>query len=34
MTASDLVDEAIEDAKRDPRERRDVVLKRLIERAC
>jgi len=31
MTASALVDEAIEDSKRDPRERTDVVLKRLIE---
>ena len=31
MTGSDLIDEAIEDAKRDPRERTDVVLKRLIE---
>lgn len=31
MTASALIDEAIEDAKRDPRERTDVVLKRLIE---
>jgi len=31
MTGSALVDEAIEDAKKDPRERRDVVLKRLIE---
>ncbi len=30
-TASELIDEAIEDAKKDPRERRDVVLKRLIE---
>jgi integrase len=31
MTASALVDEALEDAKRDPRERRDIVLKRLIQ---
>ena len=30
-SASELIDEAIEDAKKDPRERRDVVLKRLIE---
>jgi len=30
-TASTLIDEAIEDAKRDPREKRDIVLKRLIE---
>lgn len=30
-TASELIDEAVEDAKKDPRERRDVVLKRLIE---
>ena len=31
MTASALIDEALEDAKRDPREKRDAVLKRLIE---
>jgi site-specific recombinase XerD len=31
VAASALIDEAIEDAKRDPRERTDVVLKRLIE---
>ncbi len=31
MTASALIDEAIEDTKKDPRERTDVVLKRLIE---
>jgi integrase len=31
MSASALIDEAIEDAKMDPRERTDVVLKRLIE---
>jgi len=30
-TASALVDEALEDAKRDPREKRDIVLKRLID---
>jgi len=30
MTASQLIDEAIEDFKRDPRERRDIVLNRLI----
>jgi site-specific recombinase XerD len=30
-SASELIDEALEDAKRDPRERRDVVLKRLVE---
>jgi integrase len=30
MTPSQLVDEALEDAKRDPRERRDVVKQRLI----
>jgi integrase len=30
-SASELIDEAIEDAKKDPRERRDTVLKRLIE---
>ena len=30
-TASELIDEALEDAKKDPRERRDVVLKRLVE---
>ena len=30
-SASELIDEAIEDAKKDPRERRDVVLKRLID---
>ena len=30
-SASELIDEAIEDAKKDPRERRDVVLKKLIE---
>jgi integrase len=29
-TASKLIDEAIEDFKRDPRERQDIVLKRLI----
>jgi len=29
-TASELIDEAIEDFKRDPRERQDIVLKRLI----
>jgi integrase len=29
-SASELIDEAIEDFKRDPRERRDIVLKRLI----
>lgn len=31
MTASALVDEALEDAKRDPREKRDVVLTNLIK---
>ncbi len=31
MTASALVDEALEDAKRGPKEKRDVVLKRLIQ---
>jgi len=31
MTASALVDEALEDSKRDPREKLDIVLKRLIE---
>lgn len=31
ITASALIDEAIEDAKRDPRQRTDVVLKKLIE---
>jgi integrase/recombinase XerD len=30
LTASQLIDEAIEDFKRDPRERQDVVLQRLI----
>jgi len=30
-SASELIDEALEDSKKDPRERRDVVLKRLIE---
>ena len=30
MTASALIDEAIEDLKRDPREKRDVVLQKLI----
>jgi len=30
-TASALIDEALEDVKRDPRERQDVVLKRLIQ---
>ena len=30
-SASELIDEAIEDTKKDPRERRDVVLKRLID---
>ena len=31
MTGSQLIDEALEDFKRDPREKRDVVLKRLVE---
>jgi len=31
MTASQLIDEAIEDSRRDPREREDVVLHRLIK---
>lgn len=31
MTASALIDEALEDAKRDPREKKDAVLKRLID---
>lgn len=31
MTASALIDEAIEDMKKDPRERRDVVLIRLVK---
>ena len=31
MTASQLIDEAVEDAKRDPREKQDVLLKRLIK---
>jgi len=30
LTASQLIDEAIEDFKRDPRERKDVVLNRLV----
>jgi len=30
LTASELIDEAIEDFKRDPRERKDVVLNRLV----
>ncbi|MFQ6095180.1 MAG: hypothetical protein ACE5NN_03445 [Candidatus Bathyarchaeia archaeon] len=30
MTATELIDEAIEDHKRDPREKKDIVLKRLI----
>jgi len=30
MTGSQLIDEAVEDAKRDPREKQDVLLKRLI----
>jgi len=30
-SASELIDEALEDAKKDPREKRDVVLKRLVE---
>jgi len=30
MTASALIDEALEDAKRDPRQKRDVVLQKLI----
>jgi site-specific recombinase XerD len=30
-SASELIDEALEDAKKDPRRRRDVVLKRLVE---
>jgi integrase len=30
-SASELIDEAMEDSKRDPRERTDIVLKRLIE---
>lgn len=30
MTASQLIDEAIEDFKRDPRERKDIVLQRLL----
>ena len=30
-SASELIDEALEDSRKDPRERRDVVLKRLIE---
>lgn len=31
MTASALVDEALEDVKRDPREKKDIVLRRLID---
>ena len=31
MTASALIDEALEDVKRDPRQKRDIVLKRLID---
>lgn len=31
LTAAQLIDEAIEDFKRDPRERKDVVLNRLID---
>jgi hypothetical protein len=31
MTASVLIDEALTDAKRDPREKQDVVLTRLVE---
>lgn len=31
MTASALIDEALEDAKRDPRQKQDIVLKRLVE---
>lgn len=30
-SASELIDEAIEDAKKDPREKTDIVLKRLVE---
>lgn len=30
MSATELIDEAIEDSRRDPRERRDIVLRRLI----
>jgi len=30
MTASQLIDEAIEDAKRDPREKQDIVLTKLV----
>jgi len=30
MTASELIDEAIEDSRRDPREKKDIVLHRLI----
>jgi len=30
MTASQLIDEAIDDSRRDPRERKDIVLQRLI----
>lgn len=31
LTPSQLIDEALEDQKRDPREKRDIVLKRLID---
>jgi site-specific recombinase XerD len=31
MTASGLIDEALADARKDPRERQDVVLRRLVE---
>jgi integrase len=31
MTATEMIDEALEDLKRDPREKRDIVLKRLID---
>jgi integrase len=31
MTAAQMIDEALEDLKRDPREKRDIVLRRLID---
>jgi integrase len=31
MSASEMIDEALEDLKRDPREKRDIVLRRLID---
>jgi len=31
MTASDLIDKALEDVRRDPRNRKDIVLTRLVQ---